>query len=103
MDKKPVYVFAKWNVKPGRLDAVLGLMAEVAGKSREEKGNLFYKIHQNSADPNMLILFEGYVDDAAVDEHRNSAYFRELVLGQIVPELESREVILASEILFEIV
>jgi len=98
MNKIPVYTFAKWQVKAGQLDTVLCLLAEVAQKSIEEKGNLFYKVHQSNSDANTLILFEGYTDNAAVDEHRNSAYFQQVVIGQIIPNLENREVILASQL-----
>jgi len=98
MNKIPIYTFAKWQVKAGQLDTVLNLLAEVAQKSIEEKGNLFYKVHQSNSDANTLILFEGYTDNAAVDEHRNSAYFQQVVIGQIIPNLENREVILASQL-----
>jgi (4S)-4-hydroxy-5-phosphonooxypentane-2,3-dione isomerase len=101
MEQKPVYVFAKWQVKEGKMDIVLKLLAEVAKKSTEEKGNLFYKIHQSNSDANTLVLFEGYTDEAAVDEHRNSGHFQNLVIGNIIPNLENREVILASQLNFE--
>lgn len=100
MEQKPVYVFAKWQVKEGKIDTVLKLLAEVAKKSTEEKGNLFYKIHQSNSDANTLILFEGYTSEAAVDEHRNSDYFQNIVIGNIIPNLGNREVILASEVNF---
>lgn len=98
MDQKAVYTFAKWKVKEGQLDLVLNLLAEVAKKSGEEKGNLFYKVHQSNTDANTLILFEGYTDATAVEAHRNSDHFQKLVLGQIVPSLQDREVILASQL-----
>ena len=101
MEQKPVYVFAKWQVKEGKMDIVLNLLAEVAKKSTQEKGNLFYKIHQSNSDANTLILFEGYTDEAAVDEHRNSDHFQNLVIGNIIPNLENREVILASQVNFD--
>jgi (4S)-4-hydroxy-5-phosphonooxypentane-2,3-dione isomerase len=96
MSQQPVYTFAKWQVKEGQLNTVLDLLAAVAKKSIEEKGNLFYKIHQSNTDANTLVLFEGYTDGAAVEEHRNSSYFQNLVIGQIIPKLEHREVILAT-------
>jgi autoinducer 2-degrading protein len=102
MDQQPVYTFAKWQVKEGQLSAVLSLLTEVAKKSIEEKGNLFYKVHQSNSDANTLILFEGYTGDAAVEEHRNSAYFQNIVIGEIIPLLQNREVILASQLDLEI-
>lgn len=98
MNQSPVYTFAKWQVKEGQLETVLNLLADVAKKSIEEEGNLFYKIHQSNADANTLILFEGYKDQSAVDQHRNASYFQQVVIGQIIPNLENREVILASQL-----
>jgi len=96
MNKIPVYVFAKWRVKEGQLDTVLRLLSEVASKSEREAGNLFYKIHQNNADRNIILLYEGYNDENAVAEHRNSEHFQKTVLGEIVPLLEEREVTLTT-------
>lgn len=98
MNQKPVYTFARWQVKEGQLNTVLSLLATVVEKSSMEEGNLFYKVHQSNADPNTLILFEGYSDESAVEAHRNADYFQTIVAGKIVPLLESREVILASEL-----
>ncbi|MCG2616003.1 antibiotic biosynthesis monooxygenase [Terrimonas sp. NA20] len=100
MNTNPIYVFAKWQVKPGRIDTVKALLAEVALKSREEKGNLFYNAYQGNADENTVMLAEAYADQTALDEHRNSAHFQKIVVEQIVPELENREVILSSQLNF---
>jgi quinol monooxygenase YgiN len=99
MDQKAVYTHAKWQVKDGQLETVLGILKEVAKKSSEEEGNLVYKVHQSNSDAHVLILFEGYEDDAAVEAHRNSEHFQQLVIGRIVPLLEQREVILMRQII----
>lgn len=98
MSNKSIHVFAKWQVKAGHLEPVLSLLKEVAQESREEEGNLFYTLHQSNSDVNTLILFEGYQDEAALAAHRNSEHFQTLVIGQIVPVLENREVVLATEL-----
>ncbi|AZA55021.1 putative quinol monooxygenase [Chryseobacterium sp. G0201] len=99
MSQKAVYVYAKWQVKEGKLDAVLQIMKEAAQKSAQEEGNLFYKLHQSKSDENTLILFEGYKDESAVEIHRNSEHYRNLVVEQIIPLLENREVILMDQLL----
>jgi autoinducer 2-degrading protein len=96
MNTKPVYVFAKWQVKEGNISTVLTLLNDAAEQSRAEEGNLFYKIHQSSADPNTIILFEGYADEAAANMHRASGHFQGIVVEQIVSLLASREVIPAT-------
>lgn len=98
MSEQAVYVCAKWQVKEGKLDAVLEIMKEASKKSSEEIGNLFYKIHQSQSDQNTLILFEGYENELAVESHKNSEHYQSLVVKQIIPLLKSREVILMDQI-----
>jgi quinol monooxygenase YgiN len=101
MNQKPVYVFAKWQVKEGQLDNVLKFLADAVKQSTQEEGNLFYKAHQSNSEPDTIVLFEGYVDSAALDTHRNSEHFKAVVVEKIVPLLEHREVIITSRILGE--
>lgn len=101
MNSQPIYTFAKWQVKEGQLDTVLRLLTDVTKQSRLEAGNLFYKVHQSNTDANTLILFEGYADDSAVATHRNSDHFQTIVMGQIIPLLTNREVVLATELVLE--
>ncbi|WP_027381547.1 putative quinol monooxygenase [Chryseobacterium daeguense] len=96
MDQNAVFVHAKWQVKEGKLDAVLQLMKEAGEKSTREEGNLFYKLHQSQEDQNTIILYEGYISADAVEIHRNSEHFKSIVLEQVVPLLEEREVILMN-------
>lgn len=99
MNEQAIYVYAKWQVKEGKLDAVLQIMKEAAQKSAEEQGNLFYKINQSKTDENTLILFEGYENESAVEFHRNSEHYQNLVVKQIIPLMENREVILMNHII----
>ena len=92
----PIHVFAKWQVKADELYNALALLDQVAKKSREEEGNLFYTVNQSSTDPNTLILFEGYKNDEALEYHRSSEHFKSIVIEQIVPLLAQREVILTK-------
>ncbi|KRD57895.1 antibiotic biosynthesis monooxygenase [Flavobacterium sp. Root935] len=95
-NQNPVHVFATWKVKEGQLENVLELLKTVHAESIKEDGNLFYKIHQSNSDANTIVLFEGYTNEAAVAEHRNSAHFKDFVLGKIVPLLDTREILLAT-------
>jgi len=98
MSEQAIYVYAQWQVKEGKLDAVLEIMKEAAQKSSEETGNLFYKIHQSKTDENTLILFEGYENESALEYHKNSEHYQNLVVKEIIPLLENREVILMDQI-----
>ena len=98
MATTPIHVFARWKVKEGNRQTVLKLLKEVSSETTREKGNLFYTIHQSQADANTLILFEGYVDEVAQKEHMNAEHFKRVLVEQIVPLLEEREVILTTSI-----
>lgn len=95
-NQNPIHVFATWKVKEGQIENVLSLLKTVHDESIKESGNLFYKIHQSNSDLNTLILFEGYTNESAVADHRNSAYFQDIVLGKIVPLLENRAIVLTT-------
>jgi quinol monooxygenase YgiN len=85
-------VIVKWKIKETETPKILDLLAELAEKTRAEKGNLSYNIYQSVEDANVLILHERYADAEAAEAHRNSAHYQEIVAGQIVPQLEIREV-----------
>jgi autoinducer 2-degrading protein len=98
MSVTPTHVFAKWKVKRGQLENVLLILKELKAKSIQEKGNLFYQVHQDSSDPDTLILFEGYADDSALALHRNAEYYKQAVVENISALLADREVILTKPV-----
>src|SRR5690606_36339006 len=97
-NQRKVHVFATWQVKEGHIDTVLNVLKTVREESTKENGNLFYTIQQSNTDSNTLILFEGYTNEAAVEEHRNTSHFQDLILGQIVPLFASREIVLTTPV-----
>lgn len=99
MKQQPVYTFAKWQVKEEHLQEVLNILPELVQNSANENGNLFYKIFQSLSDTHTLLLFEGYKDESALDEHRGSEHFKDVVIKQIIPLLKQREVVITNEIL----
>src|SRR5215831_5893594 len=98
MDGTPIHTFAKWKVRPGQLEDVLLILKELKAKSIQEKGNLFYQVHQDNSDPNTLILFEGYSDASALTLHRNAEYYKKAVVEKVPTLLMNREVILTTPI-----
>ncbi|MCF2518792.1 putative quinol monooxygenase [Dyadobacter sp. CY351] len=98
MSANAITTFAKWQVKSENLETVLHLLADLSKKSKAETDNLFYQVFQDQSNPNVLVLFEGYTNEAALTAHRNSAHFQEIAVKQIIPLLENREVVLTSEL-----
>jgi quinol monooxygenase YgiN len=41
--------------------------------------------------PDQFLLYEHYVDDAALAAHRETPHFKEIIEGTIIPMLDKRE------------
>ncbi len=98
MTPQAIFTFAKWQVKKDSIETVLSLLPELIEKSIAEEGNLQYKIYRGNSESNLFILFEAYRDEQSLEAHRSSSHFQEIIVKQIVPLLENREVILTSEL-----
>ncbi len=58
-------------------DAVAEMLRKLTLASREEPGCVTYVAHFLAGDPAIVFIYEQYVDEAALQEHQNSAHFRE--------------------------
>ncbi|EYT79544.1 MULTISPECIES: putative quinol monooxygenase [unclassified Streptomyces] len=86
-------VIARYRCLPGRQDTVLGLLDRMAAASRAEPGCLGYRVHQGTEDPRAIALYEEYATEADFTAHCAAAHFQDIVLAQVVPLLESRDVL----------
>ncbi|WP_327708159.1 antibiotic biosynthesis monooxygenase [Streptomyces sp. NBC_00464] len=86
-------VVARYRTNPGEQDTVLPLLDAMAAASRQEPGNLAYRVHQGTEDPRAVVLYEEYATEADFTAHCATPHFQEIVLGKVVPLLESRDVL----------
>jgi quinol monooxygenase YgiN len=86
-----IVLVAHYRAQAGQGDAVAEALREAIAASRAEPGNLMYTIQRSVEDPDEFVLYEQYDDEAAVDAHRASSHFQEIVVGRVIPMLESRE------------
>jgi quinol monooxygenase YgiN len=85
-------VIARYTISAGQEDEVLSLLATLIAAVREEPGNLAFTAHRQLGEDREVVLLERYASREALAAHRETAHFRDLVLGQIVPRLDSRVV-----------
>jgi quinol monooxygenase YgiN len=85
-------VIARYTVSPENRNRVLTLLPRVAEASRTEPGNRGFEIYDNVADPTDIVLLERYASREAFAAHRDTTHFHDLVLGQIVPLLDTRTI-----------
>ncbi len=85
-------VIAHHTMKEGEEQAVLALLPRLIEASRAEPGNVAFDAYRKLDEPRTYVLLERYASREAFAEHRQSAHFKDLVLGQIAPRLERRVV-----------
>lgn len=52
---------------------------------------LEYRIHRSQEHPDELLIYEAYQDDSALNAHSSTAYFKDIIVGRIIPRLIRRE------------
>jgi quinol monooxygenase YgiN len=82
---------AWYRARPGQVEAVIAAMREVVPLVRAEPGNLVYSFHQSVEDPHRFLVYEQYVDEAAMEAHLQTPHFKTIVQGRVNPLLEHRE------------
>jgi quinol monooxygenase YgiN len=87
-----VVTVARWRTTDAALREILSHISDLQRRSLAEPGCLGYEALQSFDDPTSLVLVESYRDTAALDAHRESAHYRELVIGHILPLLSERHV-----------
>lgn len=87
-----VRLVARYVVSAGQEDEVLALLRQLGDAVRTEPGNVEFEIFRHAGDPRRVLLLERYASREALDAHRETPHFAELVLGRIVPKLDSRVV-----------
>jgi quinol monooxygenase YgiN len=87
-----IVLTAKYFVKTGKgdeVEAALRRMAPIVKAT--EPGCALYHANRAAENPDMFLLYEQYDDERALDAHRNTPHFKEIIEGTIVPLLDRRE------------
>ncbi len=83
---------AHYYGKKGNGDAILeGLRKMAPLVKANEPGCKLYQASRSKDNPDYILIYEHYDDDAALQAHRDAPYFKEIILEQVIPLLEKRE------------
>ena len=86
-----IVLIARYYVKQGNMDAVLAAFAEVVPLVLANEPECSrYEISVSTEDPSLVLINERYTDMDAIDFHRETSHFKEIVQGRIWPLLEKR-------------
>lgn len=71
------------------IEAALKRMAPLVAE--QEAGCMLYQASRSQENPDLFVLYEHYADEAALLNHRETAHFKKIIEGTILPLLEKRE------------
>jgi quinol monooxygenase YgiN len=87
-----IVLVAKYTVKAGQGDVVEAALRRMAPLVKAgEPGCTLYHANRSSENPNLFLLYEHYTDLAALEAHRVTPHFKEIIEGTIVPLLDARQ------------
>ena len=87
-----IVLVALYYGKPGQGDTIEAALKQMAPRvAQDEPGCRFYQASRSQENPDNFLLYEHYVDEAALLAHRETPHFQEIIEGTIVPLLEKRE------------
>ena len=69
-------VTAQVSCVPGQEDAFIAAAAELVAKTVEESGNIAFAVSRDILDASRFAFVEEWHDDAALDEHVETVYFK---------------------------
>lgn len=69
-------ILARIYIKPGKESEFIESFREMEDNSNKEEGCLFYKLYQDPDDKSAFIVVERYKNQAAIDFHFGTDYFK---------------------------
>lgn len=87
-----IVTIAHWQANPQSLSRVLELLAVLRERSLAEPGCVGYEVFSHVGNAESLLLLERYRDQAALDSHRQSSHYRDVLQHLILPLLATRSV-----------
>ena len=69
------------RIKPGRVAEFLDVFRDNFEGTRAEPGNIRFDVLQDPEDENHFVIYEAFVDEAAVDAHKKTDHYARTVEG----------------------
>jgi quinol monooxygenase YgiN/predicted GNAT family acetyltransferase len=85
-------VIARYTVTFGNELEVASLLSQLGEATRAEPGNLSSDTYRHLSDEREIVLLERYASLDALNAHRATTHYQDLLLAQIAPRLDRRVV-----------
>src|SRR5215813_11702291 len=87
-----IVLVARYHGKTGQGNTIEAALKEMAPLvAALEPGCKLYQACRSQDNPDHFLLYEHYVDEAALLLHRETPHFQRIIEGTIIPLLEKRE------------
>ena len=73
-------------------EEIAQILRELTRLTRHEDGCIIYVPHFVESDPDTIVIYEQYRDEAAVDAHRESEHFAKFAVGGLYQKMLERSV-----------
>jgi quinol monooxygenase YgiN len=73
-------------------DEIANILRELTRLSRQEAGCVAYTPHFVESEPNTVVIYEQYKDEAAVEHHRSTPHFATYAIGGLYQKMLERHV-----------
>ena len=83
-------VAADYYAREGKDNEIAAILQKMIPLSRAEPGCRLYMVNRSLEDPRKFLLYEVYVDEDGYKAHQATDAFKQHILGQVIPMLESR-------------
>jgi quinol monooxygenase YgiN len=74
------------------LHEIAEVLRELTVLTRQEPGCVTYVPHTVESEPDTVLIYEQYVDEAAVEHHRQSPHFAKYAVGGLYQKMLERKV-----------
>ena len=81
----------KMTFDPADRDAVQEILCQLTPASRSEPGCVSYIPHFVEGEGCTVLIYEQYVDEAALEHHRGSPHFHQYAIGGLYQKMKQRQ------------
>ena len=80
----------RMTFRPDDREEIAQVLRELTRLSRQEPGCVSYIPHTVESDPDTILIYEQYTDEAAADAHRASPHFAQYAIGVLYQKMLER-------------
>jgi quinol monooxygenase YgiN len=80
----------RMTFRPEDREEIVEVLRELTRLSRQEPGCVSYIPHHVESDPDTILIYEQYKDEATADAHRASPHFAQYAIGVLYQKMLER-------------